>query len=409
MQPLHGIKVVEMATFLAAPSCARFLADMGAEVIKVEPPEGETVRFLSVGEGRPPGDIENTTFDLENANKSSICLDIKSRQGREAMERLIAAADVFITNVRAKSLVKLGLDYEALKVKYPKLVVGTVTGYGEKGPARDLPGFDFTAYFARGGIMGTLYNKGESPILPTAGFGDHPVGMYLTCGILAALYRARETGRGDKVTVSLFHGGIWAVAVMLQSRQYGKEASNRPKSRKESPSPLVMAYETQDERWIQFAAPDYNAWYNAFVTAVGREDLIGNSRYYPHTNVQTHLEEFYTLVKDTIAQKDCNYWREAFRKADIPYAVGQTWDELLVDEQAWANDCFYKMEYPTGASRTLVRPPVMFMDTPLPEYKRGPYQGEQTEEILARLGYSQEQIKAMMLAGDALCVPPREK
>src|SRR5208283_3247643 len=114
---------------------------------------------------------------------------------------------------------------------------------------------------------------------------------------------------------------------------------------------------------IQFAAPDYNAWYNAFVTAVGREDLIGNSRYYPHANLQAHLEEFYTLLKDAIAQKDCNYWHEAFRKADIPHAVGQTWDELLVDEQAWVNDYFYKMEYPTGASRTLVRPPVKFIDT----------------------------------------------
>ena len=408
-RPLDGVRVVELATFIAAPSCARYLADLGAEVIKVEAPSGDPLRYTAINEGRPTGDLENTSFDVDNANKSSICLNTKTPEGREALEKLIARADVFITNVRHKSLVKSGLDYDTLKVKYPKLVMGYVTGYGEEGPDRDLPGFDFTAFFARGGIIGTLFDKDSTPMLTIPGFGDHPVGMYLANGILAALLRARETGRGDKVTVSLLHSAIWAVAIMLQSAQYGMEASRYPKSRSDTANPFNMIHKTKDDRWIQFASPAYDAMYDRFVTALDRPDLVGDGRFFPQANLQNHLQEFYEIIVEQTATRTLAEWCEIFKAADIPYAVAQTWDELLDDAQAWASHCFYKMRYPTGAARTLVRPPVLFQDTPLPEYQRGPYLGEQTVEILAELGYTGEQIKAMMEAGAAAHPPVRKE
>lgn len=407
-RPLDGVRVVELATFIAAPSCARYLADLGAEVIKVEAPSGDPLRYTAINEGRPTGDLENTSFDVDNANKSGICLNTKTPEGREALEKLIARADVFITNVRHKSLVKSGLDYDTLKVKYPKLVMGYVTGYGEEGPDKDLPGFDFTAFFARGGIIGTLFDKNSMPMLTIPGFGDHPVGMYLANGILAALYRARETGRGDKVTVSLLHSAIWAVAIMLQSAQYGMEASRYPKSRSDTANPFNMIHKTKDDRWIQFASPAYDAMYDRFVTALGRADLVGDARFFPQANLQNHLQEFYDIIVEQAATRTLSEWCETFKEADIPYAVAQTWDELLDDAQAWASHCFYKMRYPTGAARTLVRPPVLFQDTPLPEYKRGPYLGEHTAEVLAELGYTGEQIKAMMEAGAAAHPPVRK-
>lgn len=398
-RPLEGVKVVELATFIAAPSCARFLADLGAEVIKVEAPGGDPLRGTAINEGRPTGDLENTSFDVDNANKSCICLNTKTPEGRETLEKLIAGADVFLTNVRYKSLTKLGLDYESLKAKYPKLVFGYVTGYGDKGPDKDLPGFDFTAFFARGGVLGTLFDKEHVPMNTIPGFGDHQVGLYLANGILAALYRVRETGRGDKVSVSLFHSAIWDVAIMLQAAQYGKDVTRYPISRREASNPLVVAHQTKDGRWFQFAAPAYDATYNRFVTALGREDLVDDPRFYPQSNLQAHIDEFYDLLAAEVAKRDLSDWCAAFQAADLPYAVAQTWDELLNDRQAWESDCYYEMEYPTGARRTLVRPPVMFADTPLPEYRRGPYLGEQTETILASLGYSQEQIAAMLAAG----------
>ena len=407
-RPLDGVKVVELATFIAAPSCTRYLADLGAEVIKVESPAGDNLRYTAINEGRPTGDLENTSFDCDNANKKGICLNIKTPEGREVLEKLIAESDIFVTNVRHKSLVRDGLDYDSLKVKYPKLVMGYVTGYGENGPDKDLPGFDFTAFFARGGILGTLMDKDAVPMLTIPGFGDHPVGLYLANGILAALYRARETGKGDKVTVSLFHSAIWAIAIMLQGAQYGMDATRYPMSRKDIANPLTVVHKTKDGRWIQFAAPAYNLMYNRFVTALGREDLVDDPRYFPQANLQNNLHEFYDMLVAQVATKTLDEWCDIFKKADIPYAIAQTWDELLQDEQAWDANCFYKMHYPTGNDRTLVRPPILFQDTPLPEYKRGPYLGEQTEEILASLGYTEAQIQAMMAAGAAQHPAPKE-
>ena len=146
-RPLTGVRVVELATFIAAPCCARYLADLGADVIKVERPRGDDLRYTAVNEGRPFGDAEDTSFTLENTGKRCITLDTKSAAGREALEKLIAQSDVFLTNWRQPALERAALDYESLKAKYPKLVYGIVSGYGEKGPDKDLPGFDFTAYF----------------------------------------------------------------------------------------------------------------------------------------------------------------------------------------------------------------------------------------------------------------------
>ena len=158
-RPLEGIKVVELATFIAAPCCARFLADLGAEVIKIEAPAGDPLRYTAVNEGRPQDQKENTTYDLENANKTCIALNTKSAAGREALEKLIAGADIFITNWRQSPLKKAGLDYDTLHAKYPALVYGFVSGYGEKGPDKDLPGFDFTAFFAVAGDK-TVHQRG---------------------------------------------------------------------------------------------------------------------------------------------------------------------------------------------------------------------------------------------------------
>jgi len=407
-RPLEGIKVIELGTFIAAPSCCRYLADLGAEVVKVETVQGDPLRYTAVNEGRPAGDYENTSYDLENAGKQCIALNTKTPEGREAMEKLIASADVFVTNVRYKSLIKLGLDYEALKAKYPKLVMGFVSGYGEKGPDKDLPGFDFTAFFARGGVLGTMFDKDSMPMSPIAGFGDHQVGIYLASGILAALFRAQRTGRGDKVVVSLFHTAIWDVGIMLQAAQYGDVSTQYPISRKHTANLLQVAQKTKDDRWIQIAMPRYDFYYPKFMEVLGRPDLVGDPRFFPQSNLQSNLDEFYEVIREGMAQKDLDEWVRLLTEADLPFAVAQTWGELLKDPQAWESGCFYEMEYPTGAKRTLVRTPVMFTETPLPEYKRGPYLGEQTEAILSGLGYTDEQIQAMLAAGAAAHPEPKK-
>lgn len=401
-RPLEGIKVVELATFIAAPCCARYLADLGAEVIKVESPKGDPLRYTAVNEGRPYGDAEDTSFTLENAGKKVVTLNTKSEKGREALEKLIAQADVFITNWRQSPLKRAGLDYETLHAKYPSLVMGFVSGYGEVGPDKDLPGFDFTAYFARAGVMGTLYDVDAIPMTPIAGFGDHQVGMNLASGILAALLRAKTTGEGDEVVVSLFHSGVWDVALFLQAAQYGDVSTQFPISRAQIANQLNMTHKTADGRWYQLAMPQYDALYNKFVEQVlMRPDLVNDPRFYPQTNLQNNLKEFYALMVNAIGSMTGAELERRMKAADLPYAACQTWQEVLHDEQAWASSILEKVKFPNGEERAMVRTPVMFAETELPPYERGHFFGEDTCEVLASLGYTEEEIAAMFAAGEA--------
>lgn len=401
-RPLEGIRVVELATFIAGPCCARYLADLGAEVIKVEAPSGDPLRYTAVNEGRPYGDPEDTSFTLENTGKKAVVLNTKTENGRAALEKLLAQCDVFITNLRPDPLRRMGLDYDTLHAKYPALVMGYVSGYGENGPDKDLPGFDFTAYFARGGIMGTMFDADSAPLTPVAGFGDHQVGMHLASGVLAALLRAKMTGQGDQVTVSLFHSGVWDIALYVQANQYGDSSTQFPIRRRKIANPLNVAHKTSDGRWFQFAMPRYDALYNKFVGEVlFRADLVDNPKFYPQVNLQANLDEFYALMAGAVAEHDVAYWSAAMKQADLPFAVCQTWDEVLCDEQAWASDILAKVTFPNGSERTMVRPPVLFAETELPPYERGAFLGEHTREVLAQLGYASAEVEAMLAAGEA--------
>ena len=405
-RPLEGIKVVELATFIAAPCTARFLADLGADVIKVEAPMGDPLRYTAANEGRPLDQKENTSYDLENAGKRCIALNIKSPEGREVLEKLIADADVFITNNRQPSLIKNKLDYDTLHAKYPALVYGFISGYGEKGPDKDLPGFDFTAFYARGGILGPLRDKTSTPMLTVQGFGDHQVAMNLAAGILASLFKAKMTGEGDQVVVSLFHSAVWDVSLMLQSSQYGADSCKFPMERWENGNPLTMVYKTKDEQWLQIAMPQYDRHYPVFMQAAGHPEMIDDPKFYPQKNLYPNRKEFSEWISALFLTKDCDEWCKLLDAADIPYAVAQKWDTLLVDEQAWASDIFYEMQYSNGNKRTLVRPPVMFKENGLPEYNRGPYLAEHTEEILGQYGYTDEEISKMLADGAVKSMDP---
>lgn len=400
-RPLEGVKVLELATFVAVPACARYLADLGAEVIKIESLTGDPLRYTAVNEGRPDTELEQTSYDLDNAGKKCIALNTKTEAGRKVLDELLAQADIFVTNWRQPALERAGLDYETLKKQYPKLIYGLVSGYGEKGPDKDLPGFDFTSFFARGGVLGTMYDKDSVPLTPIAGFGDHQVAMNLASGLIAALYGVEKGGNGDKVVVSLLHSALWDISIMLQSSQYNDPSTRYPVSRKLIANPLNMAHRTKDGRWLQIAVPRYDFHYPKFVPLIGRADLIDDPRFYPQSNLQNNLEEFYDILKNSFAQKDLEEWKQILTEGDIPFAVAQTWDEVLVDEQAWASDCLYAMDYPTGNTRTLVRTPVMFTEAGLPPYIRGPYLGEHTREILTDLGYTAEQVDSMLADGVA--------
>ncbi|MDR0819444.1 MAG: CoA transferase, partial [Oscillospiraceae bacterium] len=252
-RPLSGVKVIELATFIAAPTCARFLADQGADVIKIETTGGDPVRFAPLAEGRPVLLNENLTFDLENGNKRGMAMNLKNPKCFEVLMKLIETADVFITNWRPKALEKMGIEYEQLKAKFPKLVYASVTGYGDKGPDKDLPGYDYTAFWARSGMLGSLYDLDGKPANLIPSMGDHTAGMFLAAGVCAALFNAARTGKGEKVSCSLLASAVFTQGTLLQTAQY--DMLEYPMHKRNSPNPFNCCYQTKDGRWIQQSMP----------------------------------------------------------------------------------------------------------------------------------------------------------
>lgn len=396
---LHGIKVIELSTFIAVPACARFFADHGADVIKIEARSGDAVRWNGISEGRIDNPYENTTFDLENANKRGIVLNLKDPRGLDILYRLLEDSDVFLTNWRPQALKKLGLNYEALHQRFPSLVYGTLTGYGESGPDSDLPGYDFTAYWARGGIMDSLRQKNEWPVNLIPGMGDHQAGLHLAAGVMAALLSAKINGVGQKVSVNLLHTSIFTQAIMIQAAQYTDLGQSYPISRRTANNPFNCAYRTRDGRFMQISMPPFDQFYPIFMPLIGRADLLGNVRYTMESLTKNKLHaEFIDILTEAFEQKTAEEWAEIFTKADIPHSIAKNWEEVLEDEQAWSSNVYYKMPYSTGSTRTLVRQPI-FIGDDLPDYRPGPLLGEHSEEILRSLCLGDEELMELHEAG----------
>ncbi|MVB09563.1 Cinnamoyl-CoA:phenyllactate CoA-transferase [Caprobacter fermentans] len=400
-KPLQGVRVIELATFIAAATAGRFMADLGADVIKIESAKGDPLRYTAPSEGRPLDMYENTTWDLENGNKRCISLNMKDPAGKEAFLKLLETADVLITNWRVQALERAGLDYESLKQKYPKLVYAICTGYGEYGPDKDLPGFDFTAFFSRGGYLDSLRQKGTVPMNVVPGLGDHNVGMNLAAGILAALYQAKTTGVGEKVETSLFESAVFNMGMMIQASNYEGIAQQYPIDVRKAANPFNAAWRTKDDRFIQTCMPDYNTYYKAFMKAIGREDLVENENYFPILTCQKKglTSEVYDIVMEAFSRKTVEEWTRILASADVPFALAKNWMEIREDKQAEANNCFYDMRYSTGNTRRLVRLPVKFQQMGVPDYRRGPMIGEQGPEILKDIGYDEKQVQNLMESG----------
>lgn len=387
---LSGVTVVELSTFVAAPTCAKVLADWGADVIKIEAPSGDPARAAGAIFKMPITEEENPLFENVNSNKRGICIDIKSQEGKKILYELIEKCDVFITNNRTAALIKNGLSYEQLYEKFPHIIFAQILGYGENGPDKDRPGFDYTAYYARGGIMGTLMEKDTAPLNPAAGFGDHQAGMYLASGICAALYNKQITGKGEKITVGLYHTAIFGMSTMIPSSQYG---NNWPATRKKPNSPLMNSYKCKDGRWVQIAVIEYNKYFRKFMSVIGREDLADNERYNTLKAISSHTEDLVEIIEEQFSKFDLQEWTNKLNEADLPFEKIQLWDEIVEDEQAWANNYLRKVEYENGNEGTLVNTPVMFKSMKLSEVSRAPKIGEHTEGVLLELGYSDDYIK----------------
>lgn len=395
---LEGIRVIEYATYMAAPGAGGILADWGAEVIKIEPPGGDPIRkfFRSIGT-----DLEdNPVFDFDNRGKKSIIVDTTRPEGQEIVRKLVAKADVFLTNVRPGGLNRSGLDYESLSQSNPKLVYCTLTGYGLTGPDADRPGFDIASFWSRTGVASLTIPKGAEPFPLRTAFGDHTTSMAAAAGICAALVEAGRTGKGRLVEASLLRAGLYAmgsdVAIQLF---FGRIGST--KGRHEQTLPMTNFFKTRDDHWICLVARQGEVDWEPLCRAIGREDLIEDERFTKAKGRRANSAELVDIIDEAFAKYTKVEMAARLDENVLAWAPVQTLADVVKDPQAIAAGAFVDIPSAKGDGSTFKAPasPVRFPGADDGPKGPSPAMGQHGRDILAELGYSEGEIESAFQAG----------
>lgn len=396
-KPLEGIRVVELATFVAAPTTGRFLADLGAEVIKIEQPQGDGWRDTGYKVGYFSRK-HNPVFDLYNSGKKHISLNVKTPEGMEAMHKLLEGADIFITNLRTNALARNGLDYETLKDKYPALIYGLMLGFGEKGPDAELPAFDTTAFWSRGGFLRSLNDADyDVPVTAPAGIGDAFTGYLLLSEILAALFRRSRDGKGELVKAGLYHNAVYGMGTMNIVTQE-PDPTPRPIARKDGPVHMG-AFCCADGEWIYFIKGSVKEYDKKIATILGLESLLEDPRYADPGAIERNREQLYPMFRDAFLKKSSAYWLEKLHAIDVGAVRMVHFSDVSKDEQAWANDYLEHVQFPDGMSGVMPTSPLEMESVGKIVTKPAPMVGHDTVAVLQDLGYSDDEIARMNDSG----------
>ncbi|GAA2445874.1 CoA transferase [Actinomadura vinacea] len=393
-----GMRVVELAQWVFVPVAGALLADWGADVIRVERPDGDPYRALitqGIGAG---SDGVNLSVALANRGKRSVALDLRSDEGRRLLDRLLETADVFLTNFRPAVLRRYGLDSEELTRRFPRLVYARGHGFGARGPGADRPGYDSSAFWAQGGMAHVLTPPDrDHPISQRGALGDRNGGMALAFGIATALLRRERTGQGSVVDVSLLATAMWT----LSSDVLAALAGGQPRAasgRGGAVNPLVGAYRTSDGRHIQLVFLQGDRYWADFCRLIERDDLIADPRFADLKARGENLEACVAELEAEFATRTLDEWKDLLDRIDAPWAPVQAVEELLTDPQVLANDYIGEVELEDGRSYSLPNVPVQFDERPA-EMRRAPEHGEHTETVMLELGYTWEQIAELKDAG----------
>lgn len=379
---LKGIKVVDFTLAAAGPGCTKLLTDYGAEDILIEPLQGTTSRTNAPH-----------TFNYKCGGKKSVPVNLKTPEGIEFMYKLIARADVFVSNYRKKALEKLGLSYEKLSEINPRLIYATISGYGNRGPKKADPGFDTTCFWANGGMMADISQKGEAIINAPIAIGDVAAGQGLAAGICAALYNREKTGKGTYITTSLLGEAAWLNFDAIIESQYGQEF---PKSRKAPMRAVLNTFQCGDGKWITLNATHHweTSW-PCICNLIGRPDLIEK---YP-SNESTMYENAPAVVA-ALDEGFKKFTRDEVVKAlsacgTIAAELVLNSIDLLEDPQVKENEMLIESDAVTEDGKKVMIPvtPLRFGDEHPAEYLPGPGLGEHTVEVMKLLGYEDDTIK----------------
>lgn len=393
-----GMRVVELAQWVFVPVCGALLADWGADVIRVEPPEGDPYRALSTqGIGADNGTI-NLGVALANRGKRSLAVDIKNPEGLAILHRLLESADVFLTNLRPQALQRLGLDADQVRERYPRLVYARGHGYGIKGPDANQAGYDASAFFARGGLADALTPADRDyPISQRGAMGDRNGAMALAFGVASALLKRERTGQGSVVDVSLLATAMWTLSSDVLTALQG-QALPRPGERSATPNPLTGTYRTADGRFIQLMFLQADRYWASFCRALERADLIDDPRFNTIAARRANSAACMAELDSEFGRRSFAECKQLLATIDAPWAPVQRVDELLEDPQVLANDYIGEVNDGQGPAYRLPAVPVQF-DTEGPVLRRAPELGQHTETILMELGLEWDHIEKLQQQG----------
>ncbi len=393
--PLAGVRVLEVANWLAAPAGCALLADFGADVIKVEPPRGDPYRGYRP---KPDGTREvNVAFAADNRGKRGMTLSLDQPGARDVVYRLVRDADVFVTNLLPRRRERYGLTYDELTVHRPDLIYVSVTGYGSEGPDRDRPGYDYAAFWARTGIMGLLGEPDAPPPPQRPGMGDHTTAMLIAGSVAMAMLDRQRTGKGQTIDVSLHNTGLWVLANDVNAALRGTEAVRV--SRSTVPNPLWNNYRTKDGRWIMLVMLVSDMYWPGFCRAIDREELEHDPRFSTFDSRVQNREELIAMLDDLFARRTLDEWAPALDECSLIWAPAKTLGEVLADPQTRARAAFTKIEHADAGEIEIVDTPVKFGRATVGARGPAPELGQHTEQVLLDAGYGWDEIAALRDAG----------
>ena len=380
--PLDGVRVVELGVWVAGPAAGGVLADWGADVVKIEPPNGDPARMfgrmLGIADGLSP------PFEMDNRGKRSIVLDVTTEDGRATARELLSDADVFLTNVRPAALTRIGLDFEAVAGRNPTLVYGLITGYGESGPDADRAAYDVAAFWARSGLAHLLTRPGETPPFQRGGMGDHMAGMTLAGAVCAALVARGRTGQGQMVSTSLYRQGAYTVSFDLNTfLMTGQPIAIG--QRESMGNPCMNNYAAGDGRRFWIVGLEAGRHWPPLCRAVGRVDWLTDPRFETPYVRAVNSRELIAELDEIFATKPLDEWAKVFAgEPDFFWSPINSLEDVLADEQFHAaGGVVYVPDGDAGVP--MVASPADFHGTPWEPRSPAPQLGEHTDEILSEL------------------------
>lgn len=386
-----GVRVIELAQYVYVPGAGVMMADQGAEVIKIETIEGDPYRTLKAGGDRNLGNI-NIAMEQNNRNKKSVALDLKSEEGREALLKLVESADVFLTSLRPKAIQSLRLDVDDLRARNPKIIYARGNGVGFRGAEANRPGYDASAFWARGGACYAFTRPGEQPTSPRPAYGDHTGSLAVAYGIAAALFKRAVSGEPSVVENSLLATATWVLSgdlTLTQLPQYQTHPKVRPMS------PLMFSYRTRDDRMVQLMILNPEPRWEALCGVLGLAELVNDARFATQADRVENAAALIGAMQEKFLARDYADWKPLLESIDIPWELISSIEDVVNDPQVHANKMMQKMQ--VGDTQVdIVAGPTAFDGEPIHGTPAGaPLLGSDTAEVLKSVGYGEDAIADM--------------